>query len=246
MRFTRKSLLSFGLSAFGLSALSATFAVALDRDFDGLPLTLPGDYIAQPRVIPLPQGPDAPFPIPAAAILINGKKDFTGGRAVFEEQAYAQLPPGTSILTSNSPAGGSEFWTYPVGAESLHELRFQSMDPAPFELRIARLVREGRWATGSYRWADGQWVLNDYEGLKPETHNIGHPGFGEITISLKRINLRSCKGCHQTQVNPNQFPNRDETGPCGFVPQNPLIQTTWAETFLTRLGELPFRPSSIR
>jgi len=221
-------------------------AIASDRDSDGLPRSLPGDYLQRIRLIPLPHAQDGAFPVPAAAIEVNGKKDFTGGRAVFEEQAYAQLPPGEAIETRADPTTGKVLWTYPVGAESVHELRFQATEPTPFELRVARLIRPGRWAAGSYQWVGGQWELNEYEGLKPEAFQVQHPHFGSVRITLKRINLRSCKGCHATNVDPVQFPTRAETGPCGFVPENPLIQTTWAETFLTRLGEQPFRPSSIR
>lgn len=203
--------------------------------YSGLPERLPGDYLSQKGFLPFDRddGHDA-API-FSLLMINGER-VQGG--IFTEKLWVRLPEGSRISTRVS--NGVEVWRYPVGTESLHEIRFDAPSSDPFELRIVRLLSEDRWAFGAYRFQGGQWTLNTATSASMESARIQLRGEASPSkIEFKRINVRSCQACHHMNAVKEQFPTRERTGPCAFVSWNPTLLEGWAREFERRLGYFP-------
>lgn len=203
--------------------------------YDGLPERLPADYLAQSGFLPFDHDPDHGSAPIVSMLLIDGQPT-SGG--IFKEKLWVRIPEGSKIGSRTS--SGVDVWTYPVGTESMHEIDFDTPGSEPFELRTVRLLPEGRWAFGAYRF-DGQgYVLNTATAAIQESVDITFRGNARPSrVEFKRINIRSCQGCHHMNAVKEQFPTRDSAGPCAFVSWNPAVLERWAKQFEQQMGYAP-------
>jgi hypothetical protein len=209
---------------------------ALAQPWDGLPPTLPAEYVDQPGFLPFEKSADS-FPPPiAGSVLVNGQKPTS---SIFTEAFWVRIPAGAKIRSS-ATATGDSVWNYPVGTESLHVISFDSGVPNPFELRMVSHLQAGHWAFGAYRFEGGRWMLNTYSGLQEAAMEVALRRFEGISrVTLKRINLQSCRSCHFMNSRRSQFPTREEAGPCAFVPWNETLATDWMPRFEREFGYRP-------
>jgi hypothetical protein len=203
--------------------------------YEGLPERLPGDYLSQKGFLPFEGDPDHGFAPLVSMLLINGERKRGG---IFTEKLWVRIPEGARITSRMS--SGVDVWNYPVGTESMHEIRFDTDASEPFELRTVRLLADGRWAFGSYRSEGGAWVL--YTAVPPVQESLELKLRGTDApskLEFKRINIRSCQACHHMNAVKEQFSTRERTGPCAFVSWNSTILEGWARLFEKKMGYFP-------
>ena len=225
----------FWARVFFVFSLFMGFSAAA-QPWDGLPATLPAEYFEQRGFLPFQKSSES-FPPPlAGSVLVNGQKPTF---SIFTEAFRVRLPAGSKI--DSKPTGsGDSVWTYPVGAESVHVIFFDSVVPTPFELRIVSHLQVGKWAFGSYRFEGGAWVLNTYSGLQDAMMEVALRKVEGISrVSLKRISLQSCRNCHFMNSQLSQFPTREQAGPCAFVPWNETLIGDWMPRFEREFGYHP-------
>jgi hypothetical protein len=203
--------------------------------YEGLPERLPGDYLSQKGFLAFDRDPDHGSAPLFSLLLINGERKRGG---IFTEKLWVRIPEGSRITSRMS--SGVDVWNYPVGTESMHEIRFDTERSEPFELRTVRLLADGHWAFGSYRPEGGAYVL--YTAVPPIQERVELKLRGEdrpSAVEFKRINIRSCQACHHMNAVKEQFSTRERTGPCAFVSWNSTILEGWARQFEKKMGYFP-------
>lgn len=192
-----------------------------------------------------------------------GPLDRATQRRVFAESTYAMLPPGTRIATSIDALGRAH-WNYPVGTTVAHRIALRSEPERIFELRIARKRLDGVWAFGTYSPDDlddqqpaATLRLENYSSFPAARLRLRPAGATpgtELAVSLNRISLSSCRGCHFANSTADYMYERRQrpdgpldipasiaaAGPCDFVPNNPNVTGAWAAAFQSRFGYSPF------
>lgn len=214
--------------------------------WQGLPDELPMDYISQVRMLEFTQTSStvhAPFGL---EISFNQKPIPNSDRGtlglVFAEYFFAVLPKAKQIQILNR--NDRTVWDYPTGSQIVHLILFRTSPLQVFEMRMEQKLANGQWAFGIYSPVGNRLVLNKYTGLRPESYQIQLVSGERVEISLKHLNLLSCRNCHlATSPSSYQYPSVDFAGPCGFGPANPGIVGDWAKRYTQVHGESPFPPS---
>jgi hypothetical protein len=166
------------------------------------------------------------------------------------EEGWARLPAGGVIRQSRDRAGQT-VWDYPAGTRLLHRIFFNSDARRKlFEVRYIEKRPDGKWAMGLYHPAGAPLPLGDTGNLSLLTARDAETTFelqtasGAVRVNVKRLQPDSCRHCHFNMGEGGyQYPDEEHTGPCGFVPANAGLTTTWAERYRGRYGVAPFGPA---
>lgn len=210
----------------------------------GLPETLPTDYLEREKFVPFDLFREAPRAPLAVQVFFNGEPvNARDMHKVFTEAFLAHIPGNTKI-TESLDAHGRALWHYPLNTAVVHFVTLKNRDTSMsniFELRIAKKVEDRRWAFGVYRPQDGLLRLQHYGGFLQNQFTVLPPEGKPIEVRLKHIPLNSCKNCHaRTSAARYQYPSFEETGPCEFTPPNPHVRASWAPAFERAHGFSPF------
>lgn len=165
-----------------------------------------------------------------------------------DEEGWARLPAGGVIRQSRDRAGQT-VWDYPVGTRLLHRIFFKAQPRKTlFEVRYIEKRPDGKWAMGLYRPEGAPRTLPETRALSLMTAAGEETAFelrtasGAVRVDVKRLQPDSCRHCHFNMGEGGyQYPDEEHTGPCGFVPANAGLTTTWAERYRGRYGVAPFR-----
>ena len=247
-----------------ISPIGGKTALAVDPPLSqGLPLSLPGNYLEQNGFVELGKEAtsqmDLISPI-GSRITVDGivvsPRDRPLLSEIFEERFLARLPDGKQIQVGKDTSS-REVWSYPVGTEVVHLLSFKDAghsEATIFELRMVHKLTYGlfgQWAFGLYTPVqDGTLRLNSFED--PATPNdrkfTAKTALGRsVEVAIRRIPLQSCRGCHlMASPSGHQYASEASAGPCGFVPANTALKTDWASRYLKERGTAPFATPQLK
>ena len=155
-----------------------------------------------------------------------------------DEEGWARLPDRGVIGRSVNRAGQA-VWDYPVGTRLLHRIYMNSLpQKSLFEVRYIEKRPDGKWAMGLYHPEGAPRPLRDTGNLALLTAAGAETTFelrtssGAVRVNVKRLQPDSCRHCHFNMGEGGyQYPDEEHTGPCGFVPANAGLTTTWAERY---------------
>ncbi len=221
----------------------------------GLPATmrptLPEDdgFVRFPNITEaddIPLGRDWSFDPAASTGTFNPPLEL---EQMVEEEGWARLPPG-GVIGQSRDRQGMTVWDYPAGTRLLHRLFIKSLPrKSLFEVRYIEKRPDGRWAMGLYHPEGAPRPLAETGALRLHTTAGAETTFevrtasGAVRVNVKRLQPDSCRHCHLNMgEGGHQFPDEEHAGPCGFVPANTALTTTWAERYRGRYGVAPFAP----
>jgi hypothetical protein len=218
----------------------------------GLPDTLPADFVQSGGFVEfqtIPGGARAPL---GFSFFFNNREvlptDFQALAEVFSEGLYARLPPGTRIVSTRDSQGRT-VWDYPVGTRAIHLVTLTDAAKSLFELRLIEKQDTGQWAYGIYSpaAAPGLLALDRTEQPDPLSFAVERTDGKRIDVSMRRVNIRSCRRCHfMNSASRHQYPNDALAGPCHFVPDNGPGIAQWVRKYVARHGESPLEPAPLR
>ncbi len=253
-------MLSMGISQLGLAQQRAVETNRSDEIkpvvtkaplYAGLQECLPLNYLEQEKFVAFEE-PVAERPAPLGfAFEINGEKVAASNRAklqsVFAESQLVKVPHGKSIQSIRDEKD-RPVWIYPTGTEVVHLISFRSKEKTIFELRMIRKLENGTWAYGSYSPSlecQQGLKLNTYSGVPPYETTFLNEENQATSVKLKRINLQTCRGCHFSDSPADyQYKTKEEAGPCGFVPTNPHLNSSWAMDYFNKTTQIIFEPQN--
>ncbi|TNF01372.1 MAG: hypothetical protein EP326_04430 [Deltaproteobacteria bacterium] len=210
---------------------------------EGMSKTLPADHLEKNHYLEFENFRDSPRAPIAAAIKIDGQpvRSIQEIFRYFSEIVGAWLPEGKTIK-SKTDSEGREVWNYPIGTRVIHFLTLNDKEKTPFELRMMERVEEGRWAFGVYHLKEGEYKLQNYNGLLQKEFELNHENGKVYNVSLKHIPLQVCQNCHSNTTSaPYQYSSRQDVGPCEFTPANPKVKNDWVKKFLDERGYHPIQ-----
>ncbi len=207
-----------------------------------LPDQLSARYLLDQAFFPFQEVPGAMTPY-FSSLSIDGNPVSMGSSQVsqiFKDSTQAHIPEGTLILKSTD-SSGREVWNYPIGTEVAHEINFNDINNTLFELRLVRKISATMWDFGTYSPSSSSTLQrNYYSGNASFSTTLQMNSGSSSFIELRRISLSSCKDCHFHESSATyQYPSLEETGPCGFAPNNYGVQS-WINQYQSRYGHSPF------